>query len=55
MGNQKAGIMNNKYMMCTIDEYFNAMKKQAGTNSKIVAKSLVKYLKSKENEKALAA
>lgn len=47
--------MNNKYMMSTIEEYFQVIEKQTGTNSKIVAKSLVKYLKSKKSEKALAA
>lgn len=42
----------NKYMMSTIEEYFDALGKQTETNSKIIAKSLVKYLKaSKENTK----
>ena len=36
----------NPYMMSTIDEYFNLLDKQTETNSKLIAKSLVKYLKS---------
>ena len=55
MGNSKAGIMNNKYVTLTIEEYFNVMEKQSGTNSQIVAKSLVKYLKSNKKRQALAA
>ncbi len=54
MGNSKAGMMNTKYVTLTIEEYFNVIEKQSSTNSKIVAKSLVKYLKSNK-EKALAA
>lgn len=54
MGNSKAGMMNTKYVTLTIEEYFNVIEKQSSTNSKIVAKSLVKYLKSNK-AKALAA
>lgn len=46
--------MNNKYVTLTIEEYFNVIEKQTNTNSKIVAKSLVKYLKANK-EKTLAA
>lgn len=56
MGIAKAGIMNNKYVTLTIEEYFNVIEKQTGSNSKIVAKSLVKYLRNKkETQKAIAA
>lgn len=55
MGIIKAGIMNTKYVTLTIEEYFNAIEKQTGTNSQIVAKSLVKYLRNKKEQQALAA
>lgn len=55
MGNSKAGIMNNKYVTLTIEEYFNVIEKQTKTDSKIVAKSLVKYLKANKKQQALAA
>ena len=42
--------MNNKYVTLTIEEYFNVIEKQTNTNSKIVAKSLVKYLKSNKEK-----
>ena len=35
----------NRYMMSTIEEYFELMDKQTEKNSKLIAKSLVKYLK----------
>ncbi len=42
----------NKYMMSSIEEYFDILDKQTEKNSKIIAKSLVKYLKaSKEQSK----
>ena len=41
---------NAKYMMSSIEEYFDILDKQTQTNSQLIAKSLVKYLKaSKEN------
>lgn len=43
---------NSKYMMSSIEEYFDILDKQTEKNSQIIAKSLVKYLKSsKENSK----
>lgn len=42
----------SKYMMSSIEEYFDILDKQTEKNSQIIAKSLVKYLKaSKENSK----
>lgn len=42
----------NKYMMSSIEEYFDILDKQTEKNSQIIAKSLVKYLKaSKGNSK----
>ena len=35
----------NKYMMSSIEEYFDILDKQSQKNSKVIAKSLVKYLK----------
>ena len=35
----------NKYMMSTIEEYFDILDKQSQKNSQVIAKSLVKYLK----------
>lgn len=55
MGIVKAGIMNNKYVTLTIEEYFNVIEKQTGSNSQIVAKSLVKYLRNQKEKQALAA
>lgn len=52
--NSTGGNMENKnkYMMSTIEEYFDILDKQTEKNSQIIAKSLVKYLKaSKENSK----
>ena len=41
---------NTKYMMSSIEEYFDILDKQTQTNSQLIAKSLVKYLKaSNEN------
>ncbi len=43
---------NSKYMMSSIEEYFDILDKQTEKNSQIIAKSLVKYLKaSKEKSK----
>ena len=43
----------SKYMMSSIEEYFDILDKQTETNSKLIAKSLVKYLKaSKENSQS---
>ena len=36
---------NSKYMMSSIEEYFDILDKQTEKNSQIIAKSLVKYLK----------
>ena len=55
MGIVKAGIMNNKYVTLTIEEYFNVTKEPTGSNSQIVTKSLVKYLKNKKEQQAIAA
>lgn len=52
MENSKAGIMNNDYVVLTIAEYFKEIKKE--TKNKIVAKSLVKYLKSQKSKKLAA-
>lgn len=42
-----------KYMMSSIEEYFDILDKQTETNSKLIAKSLVKYLKaSKDNSQS---
>jgi len=52
--NSTGGNMENqnKYMMSTIEEYFDILDKQTEKNSQIIAKSLVKYLKaSKEKSK----
>ena len=52
--NSTGGNMENqnKYMMSTIEEYFDILDKQTEKNSQIIAKSLVKYLKaSKGNSK----
>jgi len=35
----------NKYMMSSIEEYFDILDKQSQKNSQVIAKSLVKYLK----------
>ena len=35
----------NKYIMSSIEEYFDILDKQAQKNSQVIAKSLVKYLK----------
>jgi len=51
-GNSIGGNMENntKYMMSSIEEYFDILDKQTQTNSQLIAKSLVKYLKaSNEN------
>ena len=39
----------NKYMMSTIEEYFDILDKQSEKNSQIIAKSLVKYIKASKN------
>lgn len=42
-----------KYMMSSIEEYFDILDKQTETNSQLIAKSLVKYLKaSKDNSQS---
>ena len=35
----------NKYMMSSIEEYFDILDKQSQKKSQVIAKSLVKYLK----------
>lgn len=35
----------NRYMMSSIEEYFDILDKQSQKNSQVIAKSLVKYLK----------
>ena len=35
----------SKYMMSSIEEYFDILDKQSQKNSQVIAKSLVKYLK----------
>ena len=41
---------NSKYMMSSIEEYFDILDKQTEKNSQIIAKSLVKYLKSSKEQ-----
>ena len=36
-------------MMSSIEEYFDILDKQTETNSQLIAKSLVKYLKASKN------
>lgn len=41
---------NSKYMMSSIEEYFDILDKQTEKNSQIIAKSLVKYLKANKEK-----
>lgn len=52
MGIKTMGNKTNSYLVCTLEEYFNALEENK-KETKIVAKSLVKYLKNK-NEKLAA-
>jgi len=42
----------NKYMMSSIDEYFDILDKQSQKKSQVIAKSLVKYLRAAKSETA---
>lgn len=42
----------NKYMMSSIDEYFDILDKQSQKKSQVIAKSLVKYLRAAKTESA---
>ena len=48
MGFNTMGNKHCKYQTCTIQEYFNILENIKTKETKIVAKSLVKYLKKKE-------
>ncbi len=43
-------VMKNDYLMSSIDEYFAILDKENQKRSKLVAKSLVKYLKNSKTE-----
>ena len=42
--------MENDYLVSSIDEYFSILEKENQKRSKLVAKSLVKYLKKSKIE-----
>ena len=42
----------SKYMMSSIEEYFDILDKQSQKNSQVIAKSLVKYLKATKEANA---
>ena len=47
---QKEKIMEKDYLMSSIDEYFAILDRENEKRSKLVAKSLVKYLKKSKVE-----
>lgn len=54
MGNSKAGIMNNKYVTISLDEYFKYIDSEK-YQKPTVAKNLLKYLKGRNQERKIAA